>query len=243
MSSSKLAWPKKIEYPESDGKPMADNTLQFRWIATLQGGLDDLFRDRSDVFVAGDLLWYPVEHHRKIRQAPDTMVVFGRPKGHRGSYMQWEEENLPPQVVFEVLSPGNRPKEMSRKLQFYERHGVEEYYLYDPDNPKLVGYVRDGNGFVEIDRLDGWKSPLLGITFDMSGEELRVRRPDGRYFLTYLELAEKEKREAERAEKEAQRAERESQRAQQAEADLNEEKARTARLMEQLRAAGIEPMG
>ena len=35
------------------------------------------------------------------------MVVFGRPKGRRGSYRQWEEDNIPPQVVFEILSPGN----------------------------------------------------------------------------------------------------------------------------------------
>jgi hypothetical protein len=43
-------------YPQSDGEPMADSTTQFRWIVTLQGGLAALFRDRDDVFVAGDLL-------------------------------------------------------------------------------------------------------------------------------------------------------------------------------------------
>lgn len=52
------------------------------------------------------LLWYPVESHPEIRTAPDVLVVFGRPKGHRGSYKQWEEDNIPPQVVFEILSPG-----------------------------------------------------------------------------------------------------------------------------------------
>ncbi len=29
---------KPITYPESNGKPMADNTKQFRWIVTVQGG-------------------------------------------------------------------------------------------------------------------------------------------------------------------------------------------------------------
>lgn len=52
---------KDIIYPDSDAKPMADNTLQFRWIVTIEGGLDALFADRPDVFVAGDLLWYPVD--------------------------------------------------------------------------------------------------------------------------------------------------------------------------------------
>ncbi len=116
-----------IIYPDSDGQPMADNTKQFRCITTIQGGLDALFKDNADIFVAGDLLWYPVEGDNKTRLAPDVMVVFGRPKGDRGSYQQWQEDNIPPQVVFEVLSPGNRLSEMVRKLRFYERYGVEEY--------------------------------------------------------------------------------------------------------------------
>ncbi len=52
----------EIIYPDSDGQPMADNTLQFRWITTIKTNLDWLFRQQSDVFVAGDLLWYPVEN-------------------------------------------------------------------------------------------------------------------------------------------------------------------------------------
>jgi hypothetical protein len=75
-----------IEYPESDGKPMADNTKQFPWIVTIEGGLDAQYRDDPNVFVAGDLLWYPVEGRPVIRAAPDVMVAFGRPKGDRGSY-------------------------------------------------------------------------------------------------------------------------------------------------------------
>ena len=116
-----------IIYPESDGKPMSDNTLQFRWITTIKTNLDWLFAEDETVFIAGDLLWYPTEGDNKKSQAPDVMVVFGRPKGERGSYQQWKEGNLAPQVVFEILSPSNTQAEMSRKLLFYERYGVEEY--------------------------------------------------------------------------------------------------------------------
>ncbi|MEE6161048.1 hypothetical protein U9R62_06765 [Cylindrospermopsis raciborskii DSH] len=42
------------------------------------------FKSNVDVFVAGDLFWYPVEGSNKIKLAPDTMVVFGRPKGMGG---------------------------------------------------------------------------------------------------------------------------------------------------------------
>ena len=75
------------------------------------------------------MLWYPVKGDPKTRVAPDVLVAFGRPKGDRGSYRTWEEENVAPQVVFEILSPGNTTAEMAEKLRFYERYGVEEYYL------------------------------------------------------------------------------------------------------------------
>jgi len=138
---------KEVVYPESDGKPMADNTKQFEWIVKIKEGLEILFSDTPDVFVAGDFFWYPVEGNNKIRVAPDAMVVFGRPKGHRGSYLQWKEDNITPQVVFEILSPGNRRKEMDKKLGFYETYGVEEYYLYDPDHIRLNGWIRKGENF------------------------------------------------------------------------------------------------
>ena len=84
----------EIIYPDSDGNPMADNTVQFRWITTIKANLDWLFTENEQVFVAGDLLWYPLEGNNKKRQAPDVMVVFGRPKGDRGSYQQWKEDNI-----------------------------------------------------------------------------------------------------------------------------------------------------
>src|SRR5260370_40095123 len=115
-----------IVYPDSDGEPMAEHTLQSEWIVTIKGGLDAVFANDPNVFVAGDLLWYPLEGQPKIRQAPDTLVAFGRRKGYRGSYRQWEEGGVAPQVVFEVLSPGNRFGEMVHKFDFYEQYGVAE---------------------------------------------------------------------------------------------------------------------
>lgn len=118
-----------IIYPESDGMPMADNSKQFRYIVTIEGNLEILFANQPDVFVIGDMLWYPAQGHPEIRQAPDVMVAFGRPKGDRGSYLQWREANIAPQVVFEILSPGTRKRKMDDKFAFYDRYGVEEYYL------------------------------------------------------------------------------------------------------------------
>jgi len=155
---------------------MSDNTLQFRWIVTIQGNLDAMYRDVPDVFVAGDLLWYPVEGSNTIRTAPDVMVAFGRPKGDRGSYRQWEEGDIAPQVVFEVLSPGNRLKEMLRKLEFYDRYGVEEYYVFDPEGLELTGWRREGDRLVEIPQMNGWTSPRLGIRFELDSGDLHIWR-------------------------------------------------------------------
>ncbi|MFM5899607.1 MAG: Uma2 family endonuclease, partial [Dolichospermum sp.] len=85
---------KTIIYPDSDGQPMADNTKQFRWIVLIKENLESLFANDETVFVAGDLLWYPVEGRPDIRVAPDVLVAFGRPKGDRGSYRQWQEDNI-----------------------------------------------------------------------------------------------------------------------------------------------------
>jgi Uma2 family endonuclease len=185
-----LATSNEIIYPDSDGLPMADNTKQFRWITTIHGNLDWLFRDEALVFVAGDLLWYPVEGNPKYRVAPDVMVVFGRPKGDRGSYKQWQEDNIAPQVVFEILSPGNTEGEMDRKLQIYARCGVEEYYIYDPDRYILKGYQRSEDLYLErIDEMTGWTSPRLGINFQLNGTELQLTHPDGRIFETFDNVA------------------------------------------------------
>ena len=221
MSTLRQVPPREeILYPDSDGQPMAENTLQFEWIVTIKGGLDALFRDDPNVFVAGDLLWYPVEGEPTIRTAPDAMVAFGRPKGYRGSYLQWREGNIPPQVVFEVLSPGNRAGKMVKKFLFYERYGVEEYYVYDPDDVDLTGWRREGEGLQEIAEMDGWVSPRLGVRFDLAGGDLRLLGPDGRPFASYVELAQ-------------QRDELAQQR--------DEERLRVERLMAQLKAMGAEP--
>ncbi|MEI6046800.1 MAG: Uma2 family endonuclease [Chloroflexota bacterium] len=192
----------EIVYPESDGKPMADNTKQYRWIVTIEGGLEELFENDPNVFVAGNLFWYPVKGKPRINAAPDALVVLGRPKGDRGSYRQWVEEDIPPQVVFEILSPSNDDDEIKAKLLFYEKYGVEEYYLYDPDSFRLSGWIRTGLQLTQIVPMRGWVSPMLGIRFELDGleGELGIYRPDGRRFTSYLGVAAQRRQQQLRAE-------------------------------------------
>jgi Uma2 family endonuclease len=189
----------EVSYPDSDGKPMADNTEQFRWIVLIKENLEILFADDPNVFVAGDLLWYPVKSRLISPVAPDAMVAFGRPKGRRGSYKQWEEGNIAPQAVFEILSPSNDASEMERKLEFYDTYGVQEYYQYDPDTNTLAGWIRRGVNLTPIETMNGWVSPQLGIRFEMGTVPMQIYRPDGRRFLSPVELDQRAEQESQRA--------------------------------------------
>lgn len=188
-------------FPDSDGKPRADNTEQFSWIVLIKENLEILFADDPNVFVAGDLLWYPVKSQLIRAVAPDVFVAFGRPKGRRSSYKQWEEGNIPIQVVFEILSPSNTDEEMARKLEFYQTYRVEEYYLYNPDLNLLTGWTRHASRLTEIPQINGWSSPRLGIRFELTPETLTIYRPDGDHFLSPVELRQRGDQERQRADR------------------------------------------
>lgn len=242
----------EIDYPDSDGNPMSDNTEQYRWIVMIKENLEIMYADDPNVFIAGDLSWYPVRHTQK-RTAPDVMVVFGRPKGRRGSYKQWMEDNIAPQIAFEILSPSNKDRRgldsLEEKFEFYEKYGIQEYYVYDPDDLILEGWQRQGDRLVSILSMINWVSPLLGIRFEwVAGEELMLSRPDGQRFLSPVQLARRLKQselqlslEKHRADQENMRANQENMRAEQEKLRAEQEKLRADRLAAQLKALGIEP--
>ncbi len=176
-----------VEYPDSDGEPMADNNIQFEWIVTIKENLEAIFADRADVFVAGDHLWYPLRGDVETRVAPDIYVAFGRPKGYRGSYRQWNEMDVAPQVVFEILSPGTRFSDMMEKQVFYDRFAVEEYYVYYPEAFDLTIWGRDDEGqFVLIKPTEPFVSPRLGVRFETAPDlPLRLFTPGGDLFQTF----------------------------------------------------------
>jgi Uma2 family endonuclease len=200
--------PDEVFYPDCDGQPLANNTEHFEILVQIKSNLEILFADDSNVFVAGDLLWYPIEGNNTVSCAPDVFVVLGRPAGKRSSYKQWEENNQPPQVVFEILSPSNTLQEMSRKLLFFDHYGVEEYYTYHSSTNELQVWIRGELGLdcVALDK--EWVSPHLGIRFDLTRASLTIYHPNGQRFLSFVELEQRANQESQRAEQESQRAER-----------------------------------
>ena len=252
-------------FPDSDGRPMADNQTQYKWMVTIAEGLDDLFRDRPDVLVACDLLWYFDRSDARRCIAPDVFVAFGRPKAPRHSYKEWLEGHAP-QVVFEIHSPSNREGVMRRKLRTYDERGVEEYYYYFPEGEsgRFDGWLRGPGGLEPIAMTDGWTSPRLGVTFETPPEDdaLVLRRPDGEAFQHVqdimkdrrlaLRAAEIERRRRKEAEaraldadlaacEERERAEAERLRREQSDRVARAANERAERLAAMLREMGVEP--
>ena len=224
-----------VIYPESDDQPMAENFLQSIVIRTLVGGFERIYAGRTDVIVGGDFFCYPVKGDPSIVVAADAMVIVQVPEPLDilaiGSYRQWEHGGHPALAV-EVLSPRNSWAEMARKRRFYDQHGVDEYWVFDPRDGTLEVWVRDGEHLTEVpDPGGGWISPTTGVHVHVEGIELVVHDPDGRRrWLTPAQEGERGDAESARADAESARADAESARAVAESARADAESARAAEL-------------
>lgn len=160
-----------------------DDMLRWEWRTKLVGELRELFAGQR-VFVATDLFWYPLPGDADVRERPDVLVAFDRDPGFRAAYRQWDEDGVAPHVVFELRSARDTRAAMAAKQAFYDRHGVEEYYLLDPHSGAGIGWVREGGRFELVYPLGGFVSPRLGVRFEEGGGELKLFTPDGREFRT-----------------------------------------------------------
>ena len=246
----------RVHYPDDDGLPMSDNTLQMKWIFRLYGNLQVMYRQDDTVFVAANHLVYPVEGDNKTRQAPDVLVAFGRPKLERGSYRVWEEEGVFPQVVIEVWSPGNRYADMQAKFAFYEKYGAEEYYILYPEFPAFAEvYLRSGDRLVRVEEVNGFVSPRMGLRISLGRGQLELEGADGLPLPTVEELmtrhqeaehaarVQREKAEAEfrRAEEERHKAEGERHKAEEERRRAEAEAQKASKLAARLRELGVDP--
>ena len=177
-----------IDYPSSDGKPLAENDLQARAILYAFGALRVRYSDRRrDVYVSADLLIYYEEGNRKVSVAPDVFVVFGVEAHPRMNYKVWEE-GKGPDFVLEVASPNTWREDVERKPEVYAGLGVSEYFLFDPMGehytPRLQGYrLVDGayerlSAVESIDRTLTMPSDVLGLELRAkAGGKIRFRDP------------------------------------------------------------------
>ena len=169
-----------IDYPSSDGLPMAESEFQF-WPILYAGSA----RARDDVYVIGNLLLYyepamPGQPAKSV--SPDLMVVIGAPKHLRPSYLLWEEPKAP-DFVLEMASRSTHRSDRQDKPGVYARIGVSEYWLYDPVGeylePRLQGLRLQGDRYEPIPVAVGEHGVLTGLS-EVLGLELRLY-PDDRF--------------------------------------------------------------
>lgn len=141
---------KEPRYPSSDGRPLSENTWQFRAIADAGGALMLRYQAQPDVFVACDLLIYFERGNPKKSVAPDVFVAFGAPNHDRMTYLLWEEPTGP-DFVLEVASASTWREDLGRKRDLYADLGVPEYWLFDPKgeyfSPPLQGLQLAEGGY------------------------------------------------------------------------------------------------
>ena len=203
--------PAAVEYPCSDGKPMAENDAQRAAIMYVIGVLEVRYAHRPDVYVSGDLLIYYEEGDPRASVAPDAFVVFGAEDRRRPTYRLWEEPKAP-DFVLEVASRSSWREDEGPKAALYERLGVHEYWQYDPTGEHL-GTRLKGRRLVDgvyrpqpvLESPDGARrlvSGTLGLEMRVKGEEMHFFDPAaGQRLLGHLEehAARLEERAARRA--------------------------------------------
>jgi len=171
-----------IVYPGSDAKPMADGQQRARVIRRLVAGFERVLSDRQDVLVGGDFFWYPVEGNPKIVVAPDVTILFGVDKDDDlPNYRSWVYGGSIALAV-ELMSSSNTWREMTEKRMFYDRYGMPECWVFDPETAVLEVWRRteDGGLFAVADPARGYVSPLGDVRVSVEDGDLVVREPDGR---------------------------------------------------------------
>jgi Uma2 family endonuclease len=179
MNAIPLHYEPEIEYPESDGKPMAESDVHLGVIMHLVQALRDHFLADPQVYVAGNLLLY-LEKGTRSSVAPDVFVVQGVANRKRKKYLLWEEGQAPC-FVLEVTSQSTKSEDLAEKRARYAALGVEEYFLFDPLGeylrPRFQGLrLRDGEYQPIPISVDGsLTSRKLGVVFFPEGDSLRMR--------------------------------------------------------------------
>ena len=185
---------RRVAYPTSDGKPMAETDkhrdLMFYFIEALKAFF--ALSGRT-VYVSGNNFLFWEEGNPKARVSPDCYVVFDVTPEERNSYMAWKEGGRLPAVVFEFTSRKTQREDTSTKFPLYEQVlRVPEYFQFDPTgdylHPRLQGYRLGPDGrYVRLELTDDrLYSEQIDLDLVMAGETLRLYDPAGGRFLPTL---------------------------------------------------------
>jgi Uma2 family endonuclease len=169
----------EVEYPISDGQPMAESPLHLKVMIDLIEGLTRRYAEVPDVWVGGNLFLCYERGNPAASLAPDVLVAKGVAQRVRHNYRLWEEK-VPPCLVIEVTSRKTRREDQVKKRNVYERIGVEEYVLFDPSGeylrPRLQEYrLQDGRyQTVRLEEDGSLLSEATGLRLRPEGQRLRL---------------------------------------------------------------------
>ena len=169
----------EIEYPTSDGQPMAETPEHQQVMIDLILGLRSRYARVPGAWVAGNFFFCYEEGNPNAHVAPDVMLAEGlAPREHRPNYLLWQEK--PPSLVVEVTSRSTRREDTGKKKSLYERVGTAEYVLFDPFGeylrPRLQGYRLERGHFrpIALEADGSLRSRTTGLTFRPEGLRLRL---------------------------------------------------------------------
>ena len=220
----------EFEYLCSDGVAMSETDFQARAVHDARHYLKTHFRDRSDVYVSGNIFVYYQRGNPGLSVSPDILVSLGVEQRDRRTYRTWDEGKAP-DFVLEVLSPSTAWKGLTTKREIYARLGVREYFLFDPAGdrmqPPLQGHRLVRGRYEPLPALAplAVRSGVLGLDLWVDDRRhLRMRDATTGENLPSMEESEAGRREAEA------RASRAEARASQAELRASRAEARAAEL-------------
>ncbi len=169
-----------LEYPSSDGLPMAESDAARDYLIYGVEALSLHFQARNDIYISGNLFIYYEQGNPKAVVAPDVFVVFGVEKKKRLSYKLWKENQKVPDFVLEVTSKSTVSEDQGIKKGLYAYLGVKEYFQYDPTadylKPSLQGFRLVQGVYLPIP--SKIESEDLSVFSEVLGLELR-RQQDG----------------------------------------------------------------
>lgn len=191
------------------------------------------FRDRSDLYVAGNLTVYysPNQKKSEFFRGPDVFLVLGTENRTRRSWTVWHENGKYPNLIVELLSDSTAEVDRGEKKELYQTvWRVPEYFWFDPVTLELQGFQLLRGQYEAIQsHAQGWLwSNEIGLYLGIHDQKLRLFTSSG----GLVPLPEEDA--IQQAEQERQRAEQERQRAEQ-------ERQRRERLETFLRSQGFDP--
>jgi Uma2 family endonuclease len=124
-----------------------ETNLHVLQMTLLTGSLELAWKDRDDYFVGGNMFMYysELQSKRNDFRGPDVFVVLNTARNpFRRSWVVWEENGRTPDLVIELISESTEAEDRGPKKEIYAKLlKTTEYYLYDPLNQRLEGYVLD----------------------------------------------------------------------------------------------------